>query len=82
MNPTQHQEYMEAMRAEIRTVVNGKIDKMSQKLDDHIVVETEFREQMRPYLEGAKGLGIVWKFLIAVGSLAISWIALKNVLKI
>lgn len=71
-----------AVREEIRVTVNGKIDKIhdillkqndkqeefNRKVDDHI-------QKVEPYLQGAAGLGLIWKGLIALAGGILVWVS-------
>jgi len=79
----------DAVAKSIQTNVNGKIDKMNTKLDEHIekvAIHNEIHEadmaQIRPFLEGAAGLKVLRDFFVWVGGAAIAWIAIKNNLKL
>jgi len=61
--------------------VNGKIRALDEKLDQHILSEQIFREEVKPLLQGAAGLQLLWKVFVAVGSLAVAWVAIKGVFK-
>lgn len=71
------EEHLEIMREEIKKAVketvNGKIDTINTKLDNHI-------EKVAPFLQGVVGIQIIWKVCVSVGSLAIAYLAIKNAL--
>lgn len=48
-------------------------------LENHIKDEKERWDRIEPYIQGAAGLGLIWKALIAVGSLAMAWAAVRGV---
>lgn len=78
---TQFQEESKKVIKEvIQTVVNGKIDRMSQKLDDHVIQHQGEMEDLRPIIEAYKGSKIVGELIKWVGGIAIAWLAFKNVL--
>lgn len=68
MNDTQHKEYIEAMKSEIRIVVNGKIDRLhailekqnektdtvAQQLVSHLEKEADFQAEIRAHMETVK----------------------------
>lgn len=62
----------------IERTVNGKIRMMDEKLDAHIKVSQDFQDEVKPYLQGAAGLQLLWKVLVSIGSLALAWAAIKN----
>ena len=68
------------IREVIQTVVNGKIDRMSQKLDDHITQHQGEMESLLPIIEAYKGSKILGELAKWVGGIAIAWLAFKNVL--
>jgi hypothetical protein len=55
----------------VKETVNGKIAALDKKFDNHM-------EEIRPYLQAASGLGLLFKFFIFVGALATSWLAIKS----
>ena len=55
----------------IKLNVNGKIDAMHKELNDRM-------DELQPYMQFASGLGIVWKVVLALGSLALFWAAIKS----
>ena len=51
-----------AVQKAVQSTINGKIDAINKKLDQHI-------EEVQPYLQGVVGLGIMCKTLVAIGGL-------------
>ena len=65
------EETKKAIENTIRVVVNGKIDRMSQKLDDHVTQHEGEMNDLRPIIEayrGSKVLGEMLKWLAIVGA--------------
>ncbi len=62
----------------IKLNVNGKIDAMRQDLADHNRQHEADMQEMLPYMQFASGLGIIWKVVLGIGSLAVGWVALKS----
>lgn len=50
-----------------------QLQEMDKKLTDHMT-------KMEPYLQGAAGLGLLWKFFIAIGSVAAAWLTIRSLL--
>lgn len=63
----------------IKISVNGKIDKIEKKIDEHNTRHESDMEEIKPYLQFATGLGIVFKVVLTIGSLATAWLAIKGV---
>lgn len=70
-----NQEIVQAIKNEVKTAVketvNGKIDRLDKKLDDHIA-------KVEPFLQGAAGFSLLWKFCVAVGSTLVIWVQIKS----
>lgn len=64
----------------IKKTVNGKIDAIRTDLNVHNTKHENDMAELKPYMQFASGLGIMYKFVIAIGSLAIAWAALMNIL--
>lgn len=71
----------------IQVFVNGKIDKLHTILEHQNEVTDGFikqherdMEEMRPFVQGAAGVRLVWKGVVSLGSLAVAWLAIKNIL--
>jgi len=69
----------------IEKTVNGKIKNIQELLEGHLQQyiadkqeETDFREEMRPFIQAKMGGTFAFKGLIGLGSLAMSWVALKQ----
>lgn len=65
--------------AGVKATVNGKIDKLSEKIDVHNAKHEANMIEIKPYLQFASGLGIIFKMILAIGSIATAWIAIKSV---
>lgn len=73
---------LEIIRAEIaravKETVNGKIDSIARKLEEHNAKHEADMEDMKPYMQAAAGgklLYGVFKVLVAV---AIGWVSIKS----
>ena len=62
----------------IKLNVNGKIDEMRNDLVEHNKKHEEDMASLMPYMQFASGLGVVWKVVLALGSLALFWAAIKS----
>ena len=51
--------------------LNQKLDALAKQQDLHM-------QKLEPYLQGAAGLGIIWKSLVAVGGIVIVWMQIKR----
>lgn len=49
----------------------GAFKRLEDKLDAHM-------EEMRPYMQAAAGLGLLWKLLFAVGGAVLLYVQLKQ----
>lgn len=38
----------------------------------------DMMDELRPFMQGAAGLGILWKFLIAIGSAVLIYVQIKQ----
>lgn len=64
----------------IKETVNGKIDRMDKKLDTHNLTHENDMKALLPYMQFASGLGIIGRVIVWIGSIAIAWLAIKQVL--
>lgn len=78
----------EAVAKAVKETVNGKIDALSRKtdalstkIDDHNTKHEADMEEMKPFMQGAAGIQVLWKLFVGVGSLAVAYLAIKNVLR-
>ena len=62
----------------IKLQVNGKIDAISTKIDQHNRKHEEDMEEIKPYMQFASGLGVLWKIILMLGSLAVAWATIKS----
>lgn len=69
----------EAVPPAIKVTVNGKIDRIDKKLDEHNLKHQSDMDELKPYLQFASGLGIIFKLIVAIGSIAMAWLAIKGV---
>lgn len=44
---------------------------LNDKLDAHMAL-------LQPYLQGAAGLGLLWKVLVAIGGAVVIWVQIKQ----
>ncbi len=58
--------------------LSQRIDNLEDKLNPNS--ENYVLAPILPYLQGAAGLGLLWKFLVAVGSLVVIYIQVKGYL--
>lgn len=82
MTPQQFQQFLEhnerSTAEAIEKTVNGKIRQLDDKLERFMATSVLFREEVKPLLQGAAGLQLLWKVFVAVGSLAVAWAAMKG----
>lgn len=78
-------ELLAVMREEIckavEETVNGKIDIIRTELFIHNAKHEMDMEEMKPFMQGAAGLQIIFRICVAVGSLAVGWLAIKQIFK-
>ena len=72
----------------VRTVVNGKIDALTLKVDanhafmeKHSAEDKAFQDKIEPYLQGAAGLKVVRDFAIWIAGGLVAWAAIKGLFK-
>lgn len=79
----------EVVPKSIQTTVNGKIDKVhailerqnevmdstTKKIDGHISQHEEDMKELKPWMQGAAGIRLIWKFAITI---AVGWVAIKS----
>jgi len=87
MTEDEKQELLTVIRDTIQTKVNGKIDLLHVKLDNHMAQhEEDMREvrthikEVKPYLEGARGVKVLSEFAKWVVGLGVIWLAIKGLL--
>lgn len=52
-----------------------------QHFEDDKRFQDEFRAfvgEIRPYMQGAAGLGLLWKGIVAIGGLIFLWVQIKS----
>lgn len=68
MNPEQLQSFKDEIREHladtVRTVVNGKIDKIDRKLDLYIVDDTAWKVRAEPVVKAFENTSWLWKIFI------------------
>lgn len=73
------EEIREIMKREIertiRETVNGKIAALDKKIDAHM-------EEIKPFVQGAAGLSLLWKFCVSIGAIVTTYLAIRNSLKL
>lgn len=62
----------------IRETVNGKIDGMRRELCEHNAKHEADMEEMKPYMQAASGVRVIFKFFIFAGSIAAAWVAIEK----
>lgn len=65
MTKDQKDQIVKAIRLEMRESVNGKIDKLSHKLDEYIVADNIWKEGAQPSLDNMANLSGAWRVIIA-----------------
>lgn len=89
MTPEQYQLFSKtseaAIEKSIEKYVNGGIRRIDAQLKSHIENfsvhvknDEKYQERIEPYLEGASGLGFLWKLLVALGAAAVAWSQVKG----
>ena len=85
MTPKQLKAIENSVAQAIQLHVNGKIELIRSELLAHaekdeanMAILQQHMEDVKPFMQSAAGLQILWKFLIAIGSLAVAWMAIKN----
>lgn len=70
----------------IRVVVNGKIDRLTQKVEDHIDKHTSDMEDVRLIIEAYKGARVVGNLVKWVSGVLLAtigmWAILKGILRL
>lgn len=64
----------------ITTVVNGKIDRLTVKIDDHILKHEADWEEIKPFVQGVVGARIIGGLLKWVAGIAGAWILIRQFL--
>ena len=78
----QYKKLQEAVAQTVKETVNGKIDRMNDKLDRYIEEDNRWKENAQPAITKMNDLTTGWKFILAVfgaiGVIAGSVVALKK----
>lgn len=86
MTPDQFQLFLkdnrESTARAIKETVNGKIDELRREVNDHNKKHEADMKEMKPFMQGAAGLQLIFKFFLMVGSLSVGWVAIKDVFNI
>lgn len=85
MTPDQFSKLQEAITNQIKITVNGKIDRINEKLDTYIKEDNEWKTDVKPYIENMRQMSdftlvgsAVLKFIISIGgAVAVIWAAIK-----
>lgn len=72
----------DSVKQTIKVEVNGKIDALSKKIDEHNTKHEADMAEIKPYIQAVTGLGIVFKLFISLGSIAVGWLAIKQIFHI
>ena len=71
-----------AVEASISKYVNGKINTLTQKLDDYIAEDLKWKAEYEPYLKGMASINlggrIIIKAIITVGTIIGAWAVIKQ----
>ena len=85
MKQEQLQELKDHVAETVRTVVNGKIDILSSKLDDYIVEDTAWKDRAEPLVKAYENSNWLWKiilnimkFVVLVGATITAWLLIKD----
>ena len=71
----------EIMKEEIKKameVVEDKLNSMDEKIDSHNSKHEADMQEIKPFLRGAAGLGLLWKAFVAIGGLAMAYSAIRG----
>jgi hypothetical protein len=89
MSPDQFNQIKELIETTIQLKVNGKIDRMNQKLDDYIVVDNqwksgdkEWKESAQPAIDSVDNAKMGGRFVVWLIGVLASIVTLYEVLKI
>lgn len=62
----------ETISKTIQQTVNGKIDALKQQITEHNRRHEADMNEIKPYIQGVKGLGLLWKIIIgAIGGIVL-----------
>lgn len=65
----------------IKTTVNGKIDKMDQKLEEHCSEHMAFIEKLDPVIDGLQWLNTTRRFVLWAGGIVASIAGILTIFK-
>lgn len=65
----------------VQKFVNGKIDAMKADLKEHTKKHDAFMEEMKPVLQAKIGIGVIYKGLVIIGSIATAILATKTLIR-
>lgn len=72
-----------AIESAVKKTVNGQIKDFrdeNKKLMDAMRVQIETHvAEVKPFMQGAAGIQILWKLCVAIGSLAGAYLAVKGI---
>lgn len=70
---TEHEELMQAINKQIEKSVNGGVREINKKLDDYILLDTQWKKDSQPALDNMKNLTGLGKtaFSLSLGVTAI-----------
>jgi RNA processing factor Prp31 len=68
---TQKQEMITAVKKAMQEHVNGKIDNLDKKLTTHMT-------EIAPYIQALAGTKILYRGFLALGGVAVAWLAIKD----
>ncbi len=74
--PNWMHEHMEEDSVRFKSI-DDKQDAILVLLDAQKTTFEEHQAKVEPYLQGAAGLGVVWKALVAIGGAVILWSQIK-----
>lgn len=85
MTPEQFSQFQEAITNQIKITVNGKIDRINDKLDTYIKEDNEWKSDVKPYIENMRQISnfstvgsAILKTIIAFGAaITVIWAAIK-----
>lgn len=60
--------------------VHRKIFDMLETLNSKMDSQSTVLDEIKPYVQGIAGLGIVWRGLMAIGGLLVIWVTVRGYL--
>lgn len=70
----------EEIKLAIKETVNGKIDALKLLVETHNTKHEADMQEIKPFLQGAAGLGLLWKLFISVAGLIVAYTTIKGFL--